>query len=321
MLTENRFTAAANLARKLEGPDEALGQSLKKILESDRAQGTIIGYGRILKLFDTFCQSRRDKNLSQNQLRTLFLLKKFSEGPSSSVQTATAALNYFLGEVQPHEASLQKAIASAASRTKPTVQNRTKLPLEHYRRLVETASKYPELDRAGTLAILLFNAMLRISEALALRWDDVQLDKPDGEGSLQIRRSKTDQEGKGVNLPIKLEKEEFRVVTRFKLVNGAGFIFLSASTKTPITYSTACKELKLLLHKAGLENFNYTSHAFRGGAATAALESGVDGTEVMRAGRWKSTSAFGCYIARKPIKKSTDGEHANLGDEDGPRKN
>ncbi|CAD6197976.1 unnamed protein product [Caenorhabditis auriculariae] len=50
--------------------------------------------------------------------------------------------------------------------------------------------------------------------------------------------------------------------------------------------------------------------------------------EILRAVRrrwpWEAewtTSAFGCYISRRPIKKSRDGERADLGDEDGPRKN
>ena len=57
-----------------------------------------------------------------------------------------------------------------------------------------TAEKRGNLDVA--LIRLMRDAMLRISEAAALSWDDIQT-QPDGTGRLLIRSSKTDRDGEG----------------------------------------------------------------------------------------------------------------------------
>ena len=40
------------------------------------------------------------------------------------------------------------------------------------------------------------DAMLRVSEAAAVKWEDIEV-QPDGTGRLMIKRSKTDPEGEG----------------------------------------------------------------------------------------------------------------------------
>lgn len=75
----------------------------------------------------------------------------------------------------------------------------------------------------------------------------------------------------------------------------------SASTKLPLSKTTLDDRLKALLHSAKLKHFHITSHSFRGGAATSALNAGISQVSVMQAGRWKTTRSFQRYINLSPI--------------------
>ncbi|CAD6187910.1 unnamed protein product [Caenorhabditis auriculariae] len=227
----------------------------------------------------------------------------------ASVAQAASSLTHFLGPVDPQLKSLESSILSAASRSKPITQNRTKISLKDYCILIDFASENPIFDRPATLSLLQYNGLLRISEAINLRQEDVVVEATGKAGSIFLARSKTDQKGKGTSISICLTKNEYTIYERHRrLCQGALFLFQSASTGRPISYSTASKELKSLFSNAGLAERNYTSHAFRGGAASNAVEAGKDSASVMKTGRWRSPAAFAAYLRMTTI-KNAEGSH------------
>lgn len=59
---------------------------------------------------------------------------------------------------------------------------------------------------------------------------------------------------------------------------------------------SARRELETACDRAGIRRL--TPHSLRGGAATAAIATGVPHLAVMAAGRWKSQSGFAPYVEK-----------------------
>ena len=152
------------------------------------------------------------------------------------------------------------------------------------------------------IATFAYRAALRISEVLGLFKDDIIVDE-DGKGFLFVRKSKTDQNGQGTKIPFVLANTEAKMLSKYfvETFDYEPFLFQLKSTLNPITYSTATKELKKLFEKANLGGRGFSTHCFRGGAASAALGQGWDAASVMATGRWRSTTAFQAYIQPQPL--------------------
>ena len=132
--------------------------------------------------------------------------------------------------------------------------------------------------------------------------------------SITIPRSKTDQLGRGETVyiqfaahpacPVSLIQD---YIDRLHYDDGQdGYIQPRVSStngdqhgiwNTTVSYSTALSDLKLLLTSLGYDASRFGEHSGRRGGATAASDAGVDWTDLMSHGRWKSVATPLGYLA------------------------
>ena len=145
------------------------------------------------------------------------------------------------------------------------------------------------VDKA--IAGLLFQGGLRRSEAAALRWADVRK-AADGRGLLvQVRRSKTDQEGTAADV-------------RY-LKNGAAVVVWAIRPPAPadaapvlvgLNGQSVARRLAAAARAAGIEG-RITGHSGRVGLASELTARGASTTETMLAGGWKTARMVAHYSA------------------------
>lgn len=157
--------------------------------------------------------------------------------------------------------------------------------------------------RDAAMIAIASDAMLRASELAALRIDDIAC-CDDGSGTVTIRRSKTDQEGKGQVLYLRQSTME-----RIHAYTGA--VGIAGASDTPLlrriakggsvqsagltTYSIR-RILQTRAKAAGITG-RISGHSLRVGAAQSLVQAGASLVECQIAGRWKSP-AMPAHYAR-----------------------
>ena len=280
-------------------PEVAAG--LRRAMVTDRAPATINQYMGHARRFSTWQLENNISNVHLSKVRNLYLAHCINNNMHKSIVTIASALSYFFGVQTGGEREVESSILDSASRSAAPTQHRSKITPEHYSHIMEKAflEESSSSLRAAALAIVLYRGMLRIGEAQNLMCSDVSSNGDTW--SLHIRRSKTDQTAKGAKVVFKIpaNSSESKIWVRFTESMEVGShlpLFISQSTLVPLTISTLSSELQKLFKKADLQDFGYTTHSFRGGRASAALEAGVIGQAVMAVGRWKPSRAFQAYI-------------------------
>ena len=144
-----------------------------------------------------------------------------------------------------------------------------------------------------------FYGLLRFSEVSRLTfadisWTNLGLD-------IFISKSKTGQSGKGDWVSIASQSDSPSCPVRFTrkylslLPFDSGFIMPSVKrsvpdASSPLSYSTALRDLRSVLSQIGLDPHGYGEHSGRRGGTTAAAAKGATLNELMLQGRWKSES-------------------------------
>ena len=155
----------------------------------------------------------------------------------------------------------------------------------------DTAERRGRLDIA--MISVMRDALLRVSEAAALLWEDIE-EEEDGTGRLLIRRSKTDAEGEGA------------------------VAFLSAPTMGSLEFiregaSDGCSvfglrpdriagRIRQAAQAAGLGE-GYSGHSPRVGMARDLVRSGAELASLMTAGRWRSPRMPALYTRNERVKR------------------
>ena len=138
------------------------------------------------------------------------------------------------------------------------------------------------------------DGLLRVSEAAALRWGDVEL-AGDGSGRIRIPKSKTDQEAEGVVLYLgQAAVEALLAIRPEEAVTDA---------VTPVFNlhpDTIRRRLQQAARAAGLPGWrDITGHSGRVGMAQDLSTAGFALPELMTAGRWKSPRMPARYTERQ----------------------
>ena len=165
--------------------------------------------------------------------------------------------------------------------------------------------RWRELERAATLATadasltglrdaailrLGSDALLRVSELAAVAVEDVKGER-DGSGRLTVRRSKTDQEAKGVVLYV--GQPTLAAVNAWKRAAKvtAGPLFRRVRGRTVsaegITASTVRRAIVARSARAGIAG-RISGHSLRVGSAQDLAAAGAGLVELQNAGRWQS---------------------------------
>ena len=148
----------------------------------------------------------------------------------------------------------------------------------------QTAESRGDLDIA--LISLMRDAMLRVSEAAALTWRDIEIEA-DGTGRLLIRRSKTDPEGEGavvfVSTPTMVALRRIRARA------------LDADRVFGLRPNQLSKRIKRAAQVAGLGS-GFSGHSPRVGMARDLARAGIELPSLMTAGRWRTPVMPAHYI-------------------------
>ncbi|XP_067324630.1 integrase/recombinase xerD homolog [Anolis sagrei] len=181
-------------------------------------------------------------------------------------------------------------------------QQDTRCPLSH-----KTLSQIVQALKRLSFTTAFFGA-LRLGEVVANSKSDASnralqlrdITVQDNALALRIRKSKTDQKGKGVSLFIRgLEPGHLcpvRSLSRFLLTRGStpGLLFTHRDG-SPLTRYQFMAVFRGALQHLGLPWTEFGGHSFRIGAATTAAAGGVPVDIIKSMGRWKS-SAYASYI-------------------------
>ncbi len=144
------------------------------------------------------------------------------------------------------------------------------------------------------LAAVLRDGLLRVSEATALRWGDVEL-AGDGSGRIRIPESKTDQEAEGTFLYLGPAAVDALLAIRPEEA--------VADAATPVFGlhpDTIRRRLQQAARAAGLPDWrDITGHSGRVGMSQDLAAAGFSLPELMTAGRWKSPRMPARYTERQ----------------------
>ena len=144
------------------------------------------------------------------------------------------------------------------------------------------------------LASVMRDGLLRVSEAAALRWGDVEL-AGDGSGRIRIPESKTDQEAEGVVLYLGPAAVEALLAIRPEeaVIDAVTPVF-------NLHPDTIRRRLQQAARAAGLPGWrDITGHSGRVGMAQDLSAAGFALPELMTAGRWKSLRMRARYTERQ----------------------
>jgi integrase/recombinase XerD len=163
-------------------------------------------------------------------------------------------------------------------------------------------------DRA--LIAVGYDTLCRRAELVRLQIDDLRI-KPDGSGTMLVRKSKADQLGSGRLAYLSAEALAHlqRWLRAANLDTGAIFRGIRGTQLMPDAlhpYSVA-RVLKGLAYDAGLEKTliaKLSGHSMRVGAAQDMAAAGIDLGAIMHAGGWKSPDMVMRYIEHMEVGKS-----------------
>ena len=185
-------------------------------------------------------------------------------------------------------------------------------------RLLEGAGDRLIDDRNRALLAVAYDAMLRRSELVSLQLTDL-LEELQGDGSLLVRRSKTDGEGRGEIVWV--GRDTVRLVHTWldRTGIGDGRLFRSVGKGGRIGERLhPCQVpriFKSMAREAGLPEAvvgGFSGHSARVGAAQDMVAAGIEMPAILHAGRWKSTAMVNRYGERLLAKRSGAAQLAQL---------
>jgi site-specific recombinase XerD len=282
-------------------------------VKSKRPVGTSKVYTGYGAQFDKWCLANGEVSFPASPttvarwLRYLHEVRVLSAGTiTKSAASAVADAYKFTGLPSPTADPLVKATKKViAAHAKPRKQ-RLPMTRKHLAMMVVgQGAKKPDFlcFRNLFLIILMFAAMMRSAEAVALRPGDVWLDEYEGEEVLYvfIQKSKNDQERHGHTVLLgKAKNIGVCPINWFKLFllvcdRKADALFHQKGKKKGLVPTSVNPILNRLLAAAHIQDVNVdllTSHSARIGGASAAAAAGVNLRLIMRHGNWKSYAVF-----------------------------
>ena len=185
-------------------------------------------------------------------------------------------------------------------------------------RLLEAAGERLIDDRNRALLAVAYDAMLRRAELVSLQVPDLLEELP-GDGSLLVRRSKTDGEGRGEIAWV--GRDTVRLVHAWLDRAGIaeGRLFRSVGKGGRIGERLhPCQVpriFKAMAREAGLPEAvaaGLSGHSARVGAAQDMVAAGIELPAILHAGRWKSTAMVNRYGERLLARRSGAAQLARM---------
>ncbi len=173
-------------------------------------------------------------------------------------------------------------------------------------------------DRNRALLAVAYDAMLRRAELVSLQVPDL-LGEVRGDGSLLVRRSKTDCEGRGEIVWVGRDTVRLVRVWLGRAGIAEGMLFRSVTKGGRIGERLhPCQVpriFKAMAREAGLPEGvvgGLSGHSARVGAAQDMVAAGIELPAILHAGRWKSTAMVNRYGERLLAKRSGAAQLARM---------
>ena len=301
------------LPSRVNGLEQALNElpdeyrdKLRAVLEHEISDNTRRNYRSQWRRFEKWAERRNVSSMPAEPPEVMaYLLGRLDEGHSpSTLRASVSAISY---EHTAHEKPDPcrnrqiRRILSAATRMVGGLQKQAKPLTEEVFDKVQEVACQPRIGKGGHLERpetaskrgnldiamigMMRDGLLRVSEAAAATWSDIE-ERSDGSGRLLIRRSKTDQEGKGaiayLSVPTMSHLKRIR--------NGAA----GADRVIGLRPNQIGKRIKRAAQQAGL-GADFSGHSCRVGMACDLAREGIDLPKIMTAGRWSSLEMVAHY--------------------------
>lgn len=125
-----------------------------------------------------------------------------------------------------------------------------------------------------------------------LSWGDVSISNVSQVVRIILKRSKTDQFGRGTQVYLGDELCPVRAFQSYGVVHGTSpGTFFCSTVGTPLTKAHFVYQVRSALARAGLLLSGHSGHSFCIGVATAATQAGIPDSTIQALGQWLS-SAF-----------------------------
>ena len=294
---------------------KALQEETLLNLKSSKANNTLRAYKSDFNDFGLFCVQNGLKSLpSEPKIVSLYLThlstKDFKMSTLKrrlvSIGVVHKLKGHYLDTKHPsiieNIMGIKRRKGSIQKSKKPILVNSLKLIID----VIDQQDK-EEIKKFRDRSIILigFSGGFRRNEIVSLDYEDLDF-VPEGL-KINLRRSKTDQFGKGFvkGLPYFDSAQYCPVVSLkkwieiSKITSGSLFRRFSKGSKLldkRLTDQTVALLIKEYLKITGIDSKNYSGHSLRSGFATSAAESGVEERNIMAMTGHKSTEMVRRYI-------------------------
>ena len=286
--------------------------ALQQYVLAEKAEATRRAYRADFDLFGEWCRARRGTEALGASPNTVaaFLAGQASAGVRpSTLARRVAAIGYahrLAGLPSPSEHEGVRAVLRGIRRTAGTASAQ-KAPATA-KRLADMLATIPtdtlrgKRDRA--LLLLGFAGAFRRSELVALELADLAFE-PDGM-RVMIRRSKTDQEGRGQEIAVPRGTKLRPVAAVQDWIKAAGItsgpLFRSIDRHGKVRGALTPQSVALLVKQyadaAGLDPVDFAGHSLRAGFLTSAAEAGADVLRMMEVSRHRRVETVQGYVRR-----------------------
>ena len=299
---------------------------IEKLKSNQTRESTAITYHKVWRLFNAFLirLDNSHSHTSWEERLVLFGTHLVDSGvQSSTIKLYFSAIKHVL-RVDGYEWDDNIAMLSTITRSCKVLNDRVMIRMPIKRRLLEIilfeVTRVFKCDFSQRLYLALFSiayyGLLRIGElttgAHPIKARDVHIGSNKNKILLVLHSSKTHgKESRPQKIKIKaIEQGEhernkffcpFNLLSNYMEIRGDYlseteplFVFIDRS---PVTPSHVRNSLKKILKNLNLQADLYNTHSFRAGRSTEMLmDFGYSLSEVMRAGRWRSTNAVMRYL-------------------------
>lgn len=288
-------------------------QRIKQYIEDGLSENTKRSYESHLKQFAAFCADRDWPSLPASSGAVVAYLTAAVES-GMAVTSARVARSVIgvtherAGHPNPSKGKLVDDVMKSLARKHGRPPRRAQAMTSTH---VTAATEHIGTDLPGLRdrAIILvgYGAAMRRSEIVALDVEDFET-LPDGRARVTVRRSKTDQEGKGATaiLPRAATDAVRAWWQAAGITSGPAFVRMTRTGpgKTRLSAQYVRTIVRTRAGHAGLDpdgRVKWSGHSLRRGAATEAAEHGANQRQLMILGRWSSASGVEPYIDRREI--------------------
>ena len=291
-------------------------------LKSSKANNTLRAYKSDFRDFGAFCAKHGFNSMpTEPKIVSLYLTHLSTNTKISTLRRRLVSIGV-VHKLKGHYLDTKHPVIienlMGIKRKKGSIQiGKKPILINHLKKIInvidnQKIEKIKKL-RNRTLILIGFGGGFRRTELISIDYED--LDFVEEGLKITLRRSKTDQFGKGMvkGIPY-FTNEKYCPVTSLKnWINlskiKTGPIFRrfakgSILTSNRLTDQSVVLIIKDCLNIAGIENKNFSGHSLRSGFATVAAESGADERSIMAMTGHKTTQMVRRYIKEANIFKN-----------------